>query len=74
VLGLASLFVQFGAERLMQRASRAPDVVGPASPDATVTPPRGTVAWVVFEVVEPGVLFFLGCLVVVGAVALLRAR
>ncbi|NLV11557.1 helix-turn-helix domain-containing protein [Halomicrobium mukohataei] len=73
VLAAASLFVQWGAERLMRRSVRPPSAVGPASPDTTVAPPDGSIAWVVFEVVEPGVLFFFGALLV-ATVALLAVR
>jgi len=64
VLAAAALFVQWGAERLMRQQVRPPSAVGPASPDVTLAPPEGSVAWVVFEVVEPGVLFFFGAVLV----------
>ena len=63
VLALASLFVQWGAEHLL----RTPDVGGAVEP-AAWQPGAGageTVGWLVFDVVEPGVLFFFGCLLVV---------
>ncbi|WP_224449578.1 ArsR/SmtB family transcription factor [Haloprofundus salilacus] len=62
----ASVLVQWGTERLVGGSRDA--VLGPASwgaPD-----PGTTLAWVVFGVVEPGVLFFFGCLLVVAALAL----
>jgi DNA-binding transcriptional ArsR family regulator len=73
VLAAAALFVQWGAERLMRRSARPPSAVGPASPDTTIAPPEGSIAWVVFEVLEPGVLFFFGA-VLVAALALVAVR
>ena len=64
ILAAAALFVQWGAERLMRQQVRPPSAVGPASPDVTLAPPEGSVAWIVFEVVEPGVLFFFGAVLV----------
>ncbi|MDG5778460.1 helix-turn-helix domain-containing protein [Haloarculaceae archaeon H-GB2-1] len=74
VLALASLFVQWGAERLLRGGGAVQNAVGPAGRNATVAVSRGTVGWVVFEVIEPGVLFFAACLVVAGIVALVAAR
>ncbi|WP_423999597.1 ArsR/SmtB family transcription factor [Haloarcula salina] len=69
LLGVASLFVQWGAERLAASA-RGTSVLAPASPNAGPVRPTGTLAHLVFEVVEPGVLFFCGCLAILGLVAL----
>ncbi|WP_254273571.1 ArsR/SmtB family transcription factor [Haloarcula marina] len=71
LLGLASLFVQWGAERL---AATGDGVLGPASPTAPQTDPTGSLAWVVFDVVEPGVLFLCGSLVVLGLLAVVERR
>ena len=68
LLGVASLFVQWGAERLANPAT-GDTVLGPASPNAPQTNPAGSAAWLVFEVVEPGVLFFCGCLALLGVFA-----
>ncbi|GGO01619.1 MULTISPECIES: ArsR/SmtB family transcription factor [Haloarcula] len=73
LLGLASLFVQWGAERLANPAG-GNGVLGPASPNAPQTDPAGSLAWFVFEVAEPGLLFFCGCLVVLAVVALVLRR
>jgi len=70
VLGVAALLVQWGTERLVAPSIRG--AAGPASPDATAPP--GTAAWLVFDVVEPGVLFFFGCLAVAGLAALAFER
>lgn len=71
LLGVASLFVQWGAERIARPALRG-GTAAPAS-QAGPTAPPGSVAWVVFDVVEPGVLFFVCCLLV-AAVALFLDR
>ncbi|RYJ15183.1 ArsR family transcriptional regulator [Halogeometricum borinquense] len=68
VLGLGSLLVQWGAKRLVAPAARGIGVVEPASRSAA----DSTLANLVFAVAEPGVLFFLGCLVVFGLVAYVR--
>jgi DNA-binding transcriptional ArsR family regulator len=65
VLGVASLFVQWGAERLVDSPSGA-GAVGPASPGAETA--SRTLTWLVFEVLEPGLVFFVGCLLVLAAV------
>jgi len=72
LLGAASLFVQWGAERLATRGSSG--VLSPASPGAEPTTPSGTLATLVFEVLEPGVLFFCGCLVVLALVVTAARR
>ena len=69
ILGMASLLVQWGARRLAGTGARATDVVGPASRDVTPSAPGDTIAWLVFDVAEPGVLFFFGCLVIIAVVA-----
>jgi DNA-binding transcriptional ArsR family regulator len=70
VLGLASLFVQWGAERLVDSPNGA-GAVGPASPGATS---EWTLTWLIFEVLEPGLLFFVGCLLVLSVVVLATER
>jgi len=70
VLGLASLFVQWGAERLVDSPNGA-GAVGPASPGAAS---EWTLTWLVFEVLEPGLLFFVGCLLVLAVVVLATDR
>ena len=71
VLGVASLFVQWGAERLVDSPSGA-GAVGPASPGSE--PAARTLTWLVFEVLEPGLLFFVGCLLVLATVVLVTDR
>jgi DNA-binding transcriptional ArsR family regulator len=71
LIGVAALFVQWGAERLARPALRS-GTAGPASYNAPTAPP-GSLTWYVFDVVEPGLLFFVCCLVV-AAVALLLDR
>lgn len=69
LIGLASLLVQWGVERLL-RPRAGTDVVGPASQTADSAVSNG-LSWVVFEVIEPGVAFFFGCLLVATLVATL---
>lgn len=65
----ASLFVQWGAERLLDRR----DVVGGAAAPAEWGPPGADAgadaAPYLFDLLEPGTLFFVGCLVVAAVVA-----
>jgi DNA-binding transcriptional ArsR family regulator len=70
VLGLASLFVQWGAERLVDEPNGA-GAVGPASTGGTT---EHTLTWLVFEVLEPGLLFFVGCLLVLALVVVVTDR
>ena len=70
LIGFASLFVQWGAEKLADSAGSS-GVLAPASPQAGPVSGTSTLAWFVFEVVEPGVLFFCLCLTVLGMAALL---
>ena len=72
LLGLASLFVQWGAKRLANPATNG--VLGPASPTAASPDPGGSLAWLVFEVFEPGLLFFCGCLAVLGLAVTVARR
>ncbi len=64
LLGVASLFVQWGAERLVGAGRSGSSAVGPASWSPGASQPVETLGWVVFRVVEPGVLFFVAGLVV----------
>jgi DNA-binding transcriptional ArsR family regulator len=70
LIGFASLFVQWGAERLADATAGA-GALAPASPHTGPVSGTSTLAWFVFEVVEPGVLFFCLCLTVLGLAALL---
>ena len=74
ILAAASLLVQWGVERLASPVIGRGNVVGPASPTADPTTARETLAWVVFDLAEPGVVFFCGCLVVVAVAALAMDR
>ncbi|WP_247008531.1 ArsR/SmtB family transcription factor [Halorientalis litorea] len=69
LLAVASLLVQWGAELLVRSRSAT---LGAAGPAGTTGPafPDGSVGWVVFEVIEPGVLFFVACLVLAAVTAL----
>ncbi|WP_276271126.1 ArsR/SmtB family transcription factor [Haloarcula litorea] len=73
ILGVASLLVQWGAEQLARPALDS-GALGPASPTAPAADPTGTLAWFVFEVAEPGLLFFCGCLLVLGVAATVAGR
>lgn len=72
LLAVAALLVQFGAERLA-RPTVGDVSAGPASPNATLGDP-GSLAWYVFDVFEPGVLFFFACLAIGSLVALALER
>ena len=73
LLGVASLFVQWGAKQLAAPTARA-GTLGPASPTAPGTDPSGSLAWLVFGVFEPGLLFFCGCLALVALVVVATER
>jgi DNA-binding transcriptional ArsR family regulator len=70
LIGFASLFVQWGAEKLAT-ATAGDEVLAPASPNAGPVSGTNAVARFVFEVIEPGLLFFCLCLTVLGIAALL---
>lgn len=73
LLAAASLLVQWAGTRLL-RARLPTDDIGPASyAPADPTSPE-TLAWLVFGVLEPGLLFFLGCLVVASLAAVATER
>lgn len=62
VLALVSLVVQYGAEMLV-----APETGGVAQPAGSGTQPLfapGSLQWLVFEVLEPGLVFFVAALLV----------
>jgi len=69
LLAVASLCVQWGAERLAGGPGGV-GVVGPASADGGV--PMGSATWALFEVVEPGVAFFFACLLIAATVVAAR--
>ncbi|WP_324758916.1 ArsR/SmtB family transcription factor [Haloarcula sp. GH36] len=72
LLAGAALFVQWGAE-LLVRNRTALGAAGPSS-QGSVAFPDGSVGWMVFEVIEPGVLFFMVCLVLAAVTALTLQR
>jgi DNA-binding transcriptional ArsR family regulator len=60
-LAVASLLVQWGAERLARgggASAAEPAGLGPVAGE-----PVGTLSWLVFGVLEPGLVFFVACLV-----------
>jgi DNA-binding transcriptional ArsR family regulator len=76
LLAVASLLVQWGGERLY-RAGGGPGAppagsAGPLSVNGGGAP-TGTLTWLVFDLLEPGLVFFAGCLVA-AAVAVVVAR
>lgn len=73
ILAAASLLIQWGAERLVRSGTPASDIVGPAGRTPEPSPAH-TLGWLVFEVIEPGVLFFAGCLVIAGIVVSMLDR
>lgn len=71
LLAGASLLVQVGVERLARGARLRSDTAEPASAVDGVAP-EGTLANLLLDVVEPGLAFFLGTLVLVAAFLVLR--
>jgi DNA-binding transcriptional ArsR family regulator len=71
LLAGASLLVQAGVERLARGMRLGSDAAAPAS-NADATAPEGTLAHLVLDVLEPGVVFFTGTLVVVALVVVAR--
>ncbi|GAA0232863.1 ArsR/SmtB family transcription factor [Halobaculum roseum] len=70
LLALASVVVQWAAERVWTQVSTVPGAVGTASYADGGSSLVATIAWFVFEVVEPGVLFFVAGLLVAVLVSL----
>jgi DNA-binding transcriptional ArsR family regulator len=68
LLAGASLLVQWGAKRLLRPAIAASNNAGPASSVPLDPSTTGTPTWLLFEVLEPGVVFFAGCLLVAALV------
>lgn len=68
LLAGASLLVQWGTELLVRSRFDAGGRAGPAGRDGMAFP-DGSVGWLVFDIVEPGVLFFMLVLVVAALVA-----
>lgn len=73
LLGVASLLVQWGADRIAVEGGRVVDGVGSASTSQTGDT-TGTLAHLVFDVLEPGLVFFVGCLVVAAVFVLAERR
>jgi DNA-binding transcriptional ArsR family regulator len=68
LLAGAALLVQWGAEAFVRSRTAVAGRAGPAGHDS-VTFSDGTVGWVVFDVLEPGVLFFVVALLFAAVVA-----
>ena len=68
LLGVASLLVQWAAERVWRSSVESASAVGTASYPTGELSTVETVAWVLFEVVEPGVFFFVSSLLVAALV------
>ncbi|NHN43225.1 helix-turn-helix transcriptional regulator [Halorubellus sp. JP-L1] len=71
LLAAAGLLVQYGVERLARGARLSDDAAQPASAVDGVAP-DGTLANLVLDVLEPGLVFFLGTLALVAALAVVR--
>jgi DNA-binding transcriptional ArsR family regulator len=71
LLAAASLLVQVGVERLARGARLRSDTAEPASAVNGVAP-EGTLANLLLDVVEPGLAFFLGTLVLVAMLVVVR--
>lgn len=74
LLGLASLFVQWGAGRLVGVGRRGSSAVGPASWEPGAARPVETAGWLLFDVLEPGLVFFVLGLVLATLVVALAER
>jgi DNA-binding transcriptional ArsR family regulator len=72
LLSVASLLVQWGAERLYRSAGA--DAAGPLSVGPADSGAPGALTRLVFEVLEPGLVFFVGCLVAAAVVVLIAQR
>ncbi|MFD1588035.1 ArsR/SmtB family transcription factor [Halorientalis brevis] len=74
LLGIASLCVQWAAERLYRRESATPGTVGSAGTTPGHPGSESELTRLVFEVFEPGLVFFVICLVIAAVVALTVGR
>lgn len=75
LLGIASLLVQWVGTRFVTLTPATDSGLTPASPESTVVDPGMTLIWLVFDVLEPGLVFFVGTILVVAvAVRLQRSR
>jgi DNA-binding transcriptional ArsR family regulator len=70
ILGGAALLVQWGVYQLFTPGDGETTAIDPASYGGTVEETGGLLAWLVFEAGEPGMIFFFGCLFVVGLASL----
>jgi len=73
LLAVASLLVQTTSEQLVRSDSGLAADFGPSSTAPANPASPDMVVWVVFELLEPGLLFFTGCLAIAGLLAW-RAR
>ena len=73
VLAVASLLVQWGAERLLRDALTSPGSAGPSSYPAA-EPVTGPVVHLVFDVLEPGMVFFVSCLAIAAVAVTVAER
>jgi len=70
ILAGASLLVQWGVYQLFAPQQGELTAVDPASYGGSIEESGGLLAWLVFEAGEPGMIFFFGCLFVVGLASL----
>lgn len=73
LLGLASLLVQWGAERLASPERSGSSAVGPTAPTATGGG-RDPLTRLVFQILEPGLIFFFGSLALIAVLVLVVRR
>ena len=71
-LAAASLLVQWGLTQLLGTPGGGASGVGPAG--YGTYEPAETITWVVFGVLEPGIVFFIACVVVAAVVVTLSER
>jgi DNA-binding transcriptional ArsR family regulator len=69
-IAFGSLFVHFGAERLLRSVLAPADNLASADRGASELAPAGDLVWLVFELLEPGLVFFLGALALAGLLSL----
>lgn len=73
IVAAGALFVQWGVYEFLTRGERSSTGIETASHVTDADGPQGLLTWLVFEAGEPGLIFFVGCLLV-AAVASLALR
>ncbi|THE65573.1 ArsR family transcriptional regulator [Salinadaptatus halalkaliphilus] len=74
IIAAGSLFVQWGIYELLARQGTNAAGIETASRATELEGTQGLLAWLVFEAGEPGLIFFVGCLLIAGLVSLTLYR